>query len=185
MSNNKKGNLQLATFGGGCFWCTEAIFLNLKGVESVVSGYTGGFLKNPTYNDICTGTTGHAEVIQIEFNEEVVSYSQLLEVFFATHDPTTLNQQGADRGTQYRSEIFAHSDTQKQEAYRVIQSLTSNKIYDRPIVTKVSMIGTFFVAESHHQNYYYRNTNQGYCRAVITPKVEKFEKVFVELLKDN
>lgn len=185
MTQTDESNIQLATFGGGCFWCTEAIFLKVKGVDSVVSGYTGGFLNRPTYDDICTGTTGHAEVVQLKFRSDVVSYTQLLEVFFATHDPTSLNRQGADQGTQYRSEIFAHTDHQIKEAAQVIEALTQQKIYDRPIVTKVSRLGDFFGAEAYHQNYYEQHTNQGYCRAVITPKVEKFKKVFAELLKDS
>lgn len=176
-------NLELATFGGGCFWCVEAIFERVDGVHSVVSGYSGGDVANPTYREVTTGTTGHAEVIQIRYDPEVVSYTRLLEVFFKTHDPTTLNRQGADVGTQYRSIILYHSELQKLDAEKVIIDLEREGIWDRPIVTEVEPFSEFYSAEAYHQEYYENNPNQGYCRVVIQPKVEKFEKVFRDLLK--
>jgi peptide-methionine (S)-S-oxide reductase len=174
-----------ATFGGGCFWCTEAIFLQLKGVQSVVSGYEGGTMPNPTYKDVCTGTTGHAEVIRITYDPTTVSYADLLEVFFKTHDPTTLNRQGNDIGTQYRSVVFYHNEAQKELAQKAIQALNEEKVYDDPIVTTLEPASTFYPAEDYHQNYYNNNPNQGYCAAVIQPKVEKFKKVFKEKLKSK
>ena len=178
-----KEGMEVATFAGGCFWCTEAVFLEIKGVEKVVSGYIGGTTKNPTYKDICTGETGHAEAIQITFNPNEVAYEDLLEVFFATHDPTTLNRQGADIGTQYRSEIFYHSEAQKTKAENYIQLLEKEKLYDKKIVTKVSSATVFYPAEDYHQNYYNQNSSQGYCQMVIAPKLEKLRKYYKSKLK--
>ena len=178
-----KEGMEVATFAGGCFWCTEAVFLEIKGVEKVVSGYIGGKTKNPTYKDICTGETGHAEAIQITFNPNEVAYEDLLEVFFATHDPTTLNRQGADVGTQYRSEIFYHSEAQKTKAENYIQLLEKEKLYDKKIVTKVSSASVFYNAEEYHQNYYNQNSSQGYCQMVIAPKLEKLRKYYKSKLK--
>ena len=178
-----KEGMEVATFAGGCFWCTEAVFLEIKGVEKVVSGYIGGKTKNPTYKDICTGETGHAEAIQITFNPNEVAYEDLLEVFFGTHDPTTLNRQGADVGTQYRSEIFYHSEAQKTKAENYIQLLEKEKLYDKKIVTKVSSATVFYPAEDYHQNYYNQNSSQGYCQMVIAPKLEKLRKYYKSKLK--
>ncbi len=175
--------MELATFAGGCFWCTEAVFLDLKGVKAVQSGYTGGKRPNPTYEQVSSGGTGHAEAIQIEFDPSEISYEELLEVFFATHDPTTLNRQGADVGTQYRSEVFYHSDAQKEAAENYIAQMTAALTFKDPIVTKVSAAQPWYPAEDYHQNYYKRNTSQSYCHYVITPKVEKVRKVFKDKLK--
>ncbi len=177
-------DLEKATLGGGCFWCTEAVYLELKGVIEVKPGYSGGHEKNPTYKEVCTGTTGHAEVVQITFDPEVVSFSQILEVFFMTHDPTTLNRQGNDVGTQYRSVVFFHSEKQKEVADKVIQLFNDEKVYDKPIVTEVSAFDKFYIAEDYHINYYARNKSQGYCQFVVAPKVEKFRKVFKDQLKE-
>lgn len=176
-------NKEVATFAGGCFWCTEAVFLQIEGVEKVVSGYTGGQTKNPTYKEICGGNTGHAEAIQITFNPKKVSYGELLEIFFATHDPTTRNQQGNDIGTQYRSEIFYHNDIQKQIAEQYIQLLIQDAIFKKPIVTNISPAVIYYEAEDYHQNYYNQNKTQGYCNYIITPKIEKVNKVFKNKLK--
>ncbi len=183
--NNKTMNedLAIATFGNGCFWCTEAIFQQLKGVNTVLPGYTGGVIKNPSYEAVCTGTTGHAEAIQITYDPKVISYRALLEVFFYTHDPTTLNRQGNDVGTQYRSAIFYHNDKQKNTAEEMISQLTSEKVYDDPIVTEITEIDIFYEAEDYHKNYYNNNKNQGYCRAVINPKLDKFVKKYGSKLK--
>lgn len=178
-----KEGMEVATFAGGCFWCTEAVFLEIKGVEKVVSGYIGGKTVNPTYKDICTGETGHAEAIEITFNPNEVAYEDLLEVFFGTHDPTTLNRQGADVGTQYRSEIFYHSEAQKVKAENYIQLLEKEKLYDKKIVTKVSSATVFYPAEDYHQNYYNQNSSQGYCQMVIAPKLEKLRKYYKSKLK--
>lgn len=178
-----KDHLAIATFGNGCFWCTEAIFQQLKGVETVLSGYTGGQVKNPTYKEVCTGTTGHAEVIQITYDPSVISYRELLDVFFYTHDPTTLNRQGADVGTQYRSAIFFHDKEQESDAKTIIAQLTSEGVYADPIVTEVSPIGVYYPAEDYHRNYYINNKNQGYCRAVINPKLDKFMKKYASKTK--
>lgn len=175
--------MEVATFAGGCFWCTEAVFLEIKGVEKVVSGYIGGKTKNPTYKDICTGETGHAEAIQITYNPKEVAYEDLLEVFFGTHDPTTLNRQGADVGTQYRSEIFYHSEAQKIKAENYIELLVKEKLYDKSIVTKISSATQFYPAENYHQNYYNQNSSQGYCQMVIAPKLEKLHKYYKSKLK--
>lgn len=178
-----KEGMEVATLAGGCFWCTEAVFLEIKGVEKVVSGYIGGKTVNPTYKDICTGETGHAEAIQITFNPNEVAYEDLLEIFFGTHDPTTLNRQGADVGTQYRSEIFYHSEAQKTKAENYIQLLEKEKLYDKKIVTKVSSATVFYPAEDYHQNYYNQNSSQGYCQMVIAPKLEKLRKYYKSKLK--
>lgn len=178
-----KEGMEVATFAGGCFWCTEAVFLEIKGVEKVVSGYIGGKTVNPTYKDICTGETGHAEAIQITFNPNEVAYEDFLEIFFGTHDPTTLNRQGADVGTQYRSEIFYHSEAQKTKAENYIQLLEKEKLYDKKIVTKVSSATVFYPAEDYHQNYYNQNSSQGYCQMVIAPKLEKLRKYYKSKLK--
>lgn len=178
-----KEGMEVATFAGGCFWCTEAVFLEIKGVEKVVSGYIGGKTINPTYKEICTGETGHAEAIQITFNPNEVAYEDLLEVFFGTHDPTTLNRQGADVGTQYRSEIFYHSEAQKTKAENYIQLLEKEKLYDKKIVTRVSSATVFYPAEDYHQNYYNQNSSQGYCQMVIAPKLEKLRKYYKSKLK--
>jgi len=174
---------QIATFGAGCFWCVEAVFQELEGVKSVVSGYMGGAQDNPTYQQICTGTTGHAEVAQITFDPSKIDFATLLEVFWQTHDPTTLNRQGADVGTQYRSAIFYHDEEQRRlaEAYRA--KLDASGAFSAPIVTEVVPAVTFFGAEDYHQDYFRLNPEQGYCRAVVRPKVEKFRKVFAERLK--
>lgn len=174
---------ETVTIGGGCFWCTEAVFLEMKGVEKVTPGFSGGHIKNPAYREVITGRTGHAEVIQIVFNPSVVSFTEILEVFFLTHDPTTLNRQGADVGTQYRSAIFYHSEEQKKTAEDIIQRLTREKVYDSPIVTEVTKFTNFYVAEDYHHNYFSRNPNQPYCQYVVAPKVEKFRKVFPEKRK--
>lgn len=175
---NMNNNLAVATFGNGCFWCTEAIFQQLKGVESVYPGYTGGSVKNPSYREVCTGTTGHAEAIQIKYDPSVISYRELLDIFFYTHDPTTLNRQGNDVGTQYRSAIFYHNEDQKAAAEKIISQLTAEKVYDDPIVTEVTAMDVFYMAEDYHKNYYLNNKNQGYCRAVINPKLDKFMKKY-------
>jgi peptide-methionine (S)-S-oxide reductase len=176
-------NLQVATLAGGCFWCLEAVFDELKGVESVESGYTGGMVPNPTYAQVCDGDTNHAEVVRVNFDPQVLSYNDLLTVFFAVHDPTTLNRQGADVGTQYRSAIFYHDEQQKKTADEVIQTITDSHIWDDPIVTEVTPIGKFYQAEDYHQEYFAQNSFQPYCRAVIAPKMTKFRKQFVDRLK--
>ncbi len=180
---NMENNTAVATFGNGCFWCTEAIFMQLKGVENVMPGYSGGSVKNPSYKEVCTGSTGHAEAIQIKYNPEVISYKELLDVFFYTHDPTTLNRQGNDIGTQYRSVIFYHDETQKVEAEKIINLLTNEKVYDNNIVTEVVPFDVFYFAEDYHKNYYNNNKNQGYCRAVINPKLDKFMKKYASKTK--
>ena len=175
-------NLQLATFGGGCFWCTEAVFQELKGVEKVVSGYSGGNVPgHPTYREICSGLTGHAEVIQITFDANIISYEDILLIFMTTHDPTTLNRQGADKGTQYRSVIYFHNDEQKVIALTVIKKVS--EYYDNPIVTEISPLEVFYKAEDYHQDYYRNNKEQGYCSFVITPKLSKLRKLYGDRLK--
>lgn len=181
--NDKNPNYQTATFGSGCFWCTEAIFERVNGVVSVISGYSGGNVEDPTYKEVCEGTTGHAECTQITFDSSVVSYDELLEIFWKTHDPTTLNRQGNDVGTQYRSVIFYHNDEQKQKAEFYKNKLSEEKIWDKPMVTEITKFQKFYPAEDYHQEYYDNNPNQGYCSFVITPKVEKFEKIFKDKLK--
>lgn len=177
------GSQQVATFGSGCFWCTEAIFQNVDGVTKVESGYSGGKVKNPTYKEVCSGLTGHAEVIQLTYDPAIVTYDELLEIFWKTHDPTTLNRQGADEGTQYRSVIFYHNDEQKNLAESYKEKLDKSGAFDRNIVTEISPFTTFYKAEDYHQNYYNLNGNAPYCSFVIQPKVEKFKKVFREKLK--
>ena len=174
---------QVATLAGGCFWCLEAVFDDLKGVSAVESGYTGGTVAHPSYEQVCTGRTGHAEAVRITFDPQQVSYKELLEVFFAIHDPTTLNRQGADVGPQYRSAIFANSPEQKAEAEQVIADLTAKRLWDKPIVTEVQDLTTFYEAEDYHQEYFRNNPGQGYCRMVIAPKVAKFRKHYLEKLK--
>jgi peptide-methionine (S)-S-oxide reductase len=181
MEDNKK--LETATFGAGCFWCVEAVFQQLNGVHSVVSGYSGGVVRNPSYEEVCTGKTGHAEVCQITFDPSVISYDELLETFWKTHDPTTLNRQGNDIGTQYRSVIFYHNDMQRELAEKYEDELERAKIYDKPIVTEIVPFKEFYKAENYHQNYYNQNMDKPYCSFVITPKIEKFKKVFKEKLK--
>ena len=176
-------NLQTATLAGGCFWCLEAVYDEIKGVQGVESGYAGGQMDNPTYRAVCNGDTGHAEVVQVHFDPNVVSYRDLLNVFFAIHDPTTLNRQGADVGTQYRPAIFYHDDEQKKIAEELIKDLNAQQIWDRPIVTEVSKLDKFYMAEDYHQEYFARNPYQPYCMAVVAPKVSKFRKHFLELLK--
>jgi len=181
--SNMSNKLETATLANGCFWCTEAIFQQLNGVETVISGYSGGIIPNPTYAEIATGRTGHAEVIQIEFDTSVISFQEILDVFFSTHDPTTLNRQGYDVGTQYRSAIFYHSNEQKETAEKFISVLSEANVYDKPIVTEVSKFDIFYKAEAYHQNYYNNNKSQGYCVAVINPKLEKFIKKYKAKLK--
>ena len=173
----------VATFAAGCFWCTEAVFQRLKGVIKVESGYSGGSVPNPTYEAVCTGQTGHAECIQITYDPKIISYKELLEVFWKTHDPTTLNRQGNDTGTQYRSAIFYHNDEQKRLAEKYKHELKAAEIWEDPIVTEISEFKKFYKAEDYHQNYYNQNGNQPYCSFVITPKIEKFKKVFADKLK--
>ena len=174
-----------ATFGGGCFWCTEAVYAEIRGVKSVTSGYTGGRIPNPNYKQVCSGLTGHAEAVEIEYDPAVVPYEKLLEIFFATHDPTTLNRQGADVGTQYRSAIFYHDDTQREIAKNVIEKLNESKVFPSPIVTTLEKAKVFYAAESYHQDYFANNGYQPYCQAVVAPKVAKVRKVFKELLKSD
>ncbi len=183
--SKQKGEMEQATFGSGCFWCTEAIFERVNGVSKAESGYAGGHLKNPDYRSVCEGNTGHAEVIQLEYDPEVISFAGLLEIFFKTHDPTTLNRQGADVGTQYRSTILYHNEEQRDLAQRVIGELNRAGIWNDPIVTTLEPFTEFYSAEQYHQEYFENNPNQGYCRMVIQPKVEKFEKLFNDLLKQE
>ena len=174
---------EVATLAGGCFWCLEAAFAQLKGVERVESGYSGGHVPSPSYEDVCTGSTGHAEVVQITFDPQVLPFRDLLHVFFTIHDPTTLDRQGGDVGTQYRSAIFYHTPEQKTDAERVIAELEAEKVWDDPIVTQVTPLEKFYPAEEYHRDYYRRNPNQGYCRAVIAPKVAKVRKLYLDKLK--
>lgn len=176
-------NLEIATFGGGCFWCVEAIFQELEGVEKVVSGYAGGHKENPTYKEVCTGTTGHAEVTQIYYDKTKITYDELLLAFFSSHDPTTLNRQGGDVGTQYRSVVFYNNEAEKQATESMIKKLTDEQVYSSKIVTEVSPMPKFYPAEDYHQNYFALNPNQSYCAVVINPKVTKFKKQFKEKLK--
>ncbi|MBN2611698.1 MAG: peptide-methionine (S)-S-oxide reductase MsrA [Bacteroidales bacterium] len=178
-------NTDTATFGGGCFWCVEAIFQRLEGVEEVLPGYAGGHAENPTYQQVCTGNTGHAEVARIVFNPGKISFTQLLEVFWQTHDPTTLNRQGNDIGTQYRSVVFYHNEEQKKVAEEMKELLTKEDIWEKPIVTEISPLVNFYVAEDYHHNYYNQNPSQHYCAYVITPKIEKFKKLFLDKLKET
>ncbi|RED19543.1 peptide-methionine (S)-S-oxide reductase [Flavobacterium cutihirudinis] len=181
--NKKTANLETITLGGGCYWCVEAVYENLDGVKSVVSGFSGGKVANPTYEEVCTGTTGHAEVVQITYDKNVTDINEIFKVFFTVHDPTTLNRQGADVGTQYRSVIFYKNEEQKKAAQSIIAELNKAKVYNSPIVTKVEPFTKFYKAEDYHQNYYANNKNQPYCKMVIQPKIEKFEKVFKDKLK--
>ena len=174
---------EVATLAGGCFWCLEAVYDQLRGVESVESGYAGGKVAKPTYQQVCTGTTGHAEVVQITFNPQEVTFKDLLDVFFTIHDPTTLNRQGADKGTQYRSAIFYHSPEQKAIAEQAIKDLGASGLWGSPIVTEVTPLATFYRAEDYHQEYFENNAYQPYCRAVVAPKVAKFRKHYLERLK--
>lgn len=178
MDNTKN----VATLAGGCFWCLEAVYDELKGVQSVESGYSGGHVLNPTYEQVCRGNTGHAEVVRVTFDPKVITYKDLLNIFFTIHDPTTLNRQGADVGTQYRSAIFYHDEEQKRMAEEVIREITEAGIWDAPIVTEVTPFERFYLAEEYHQEYFAKNPYQGYCRAVIAPKVAKFRKQYQEML---
>jgi len=171
------------TLGGGCFWCLDAIYREIRGVEKVLSGYSGGSVANPTYEEVCTGSTGHAEVVQITFNSRIITLEKLLQIFFVIHDPTTLNRQGADAGTQYRSIIFYRNQKQKDVIDKVIGELKKDKVYKNPIVTDVVPFQSFYAAEDYHQDYYGRNKEQGYCRIIINPKLEKFKKTFRDNLK--
>jgi len=175
--------LESATIAGGCFWCLEAVFREITGVEKVVSGYTGGATANPAYDQVCTGKTGHAEAVQISFNPSEVSYREILEVFFSVHDPTTLNRQGADAGTQYRSAIFYHDEQQKAVAEELIRKLNKSCLWKKPIVTQLVPLDTFYLAEDYHQEYFSRHPEQAYCRMVISPKVSKFRKQWTHRLK--
>ena len=174
---------EVATLGGGCFWCLEAVFKDMRGVERVESGYTGGHVPNPSYYDVCSGQTGHAEVVQVTFDPNQVSFKEILQVFFTIHDPTTLNRQGADTGTQYRSAIFTHSPQQAEIANQTIAELTAEQIWDSPIVTEVTPLTDYYPAEEYHQDYFERNPNQPYCMAVVAPKVAKFRKYFLDRVK--
>ncbi len=182
--NKMNHKIETATFGAGCFWCVEAVFSRLKGVVSVKSGYSGGRTENPTYKEVCDGTTGHVEVAQIEFEPDVISFKELLEVFWQTHDPTTINRQGNDVGEQYRSVIFYHSDEQKRTAEEYKKKLDEAGIFSAPIVTSIEPFTKFFEAENYHQDYYENNKDQPYCNFVITPKVEKFKKIFKDKIKE-
>lgn len=176
-------NLKLATLGGGCFWCLEAVFQRLQGVEKIVSGYAGGEKENPTYNEVCSGSTGHAEVVQISYNPDLISFEQLLEVFWHTHDPTTLNRQGADIGTQYRSIILYHDEQQKTAAAASLKETDASDLWANPIVTEIAPLEIFYDGEAYHQNYFNNNPNQGYCSMVVAPKVSKFMKQYAHMLK--
>ena len=183
MSTNAQSNKEVAILGAGCFWCVEAVFEELNGVISVESGYMGGHVENPSYKEICTGTTGHAEVAKVTFDPTIVTFSEVLEVFWKTHDPTTLNRQGADVGTQYRSAIFYQSPEQQETATYYKKKLTESGAYSSPIVTEIVVSSIYYPAEDYHQNYYALNASQGYCQYVIQPKLEKFRKVFADKLK--
>jgi peptide-methionine (S)-S-oxide reductase len=178
-----KSEQEVATFGNGCFWCTEAIFINVKGVISVVSGYSGGKVKNPSYQEVCTGSTGHAEALQITFDPSKVSFTELLEIFWNTHDPTTLNRQGNDAGTQYRSAVFYHNEEQRKLAEQYKKQLTDSHVFKDPIVTEITPFNVFYPAEAYHQNYFALNPNEGYCQYIIRPKVDKFRKHYASKLK--
>lgn len=182
-TNTIQQPMDTITFGAGCFWCVEAVYSDLNGVESVVSGYAGGTVKNPSYKEVCTGNTGHAEVCQITYNPSVISYKELLEVFWQVHDPTTLNRQGGDVGTQYRSAIFYHTDEQKQVAEQFLKTLNQEKVFPDPIVTEITAINNFYPAEDYHQDYFELNGDNPYCQSVVRPKLEKFRKVFKDKLK--
>ncbi len=183
MSSAMSRKLELATLGGGCFWCTEAVFSELKGIEKVESGYSGGTVQNPSYEQVCDGDTGHAEVVQLTFDPDIISYKDILDIFFSVHDPTTLNRQGADVGTQYRSVIFFHDAEQKAVAEATIKRVEKSGIWDKPIVTQIAPFEAFYRAEDYHQNYFKTNPNQPYCSVVIAPKVAKFRKHYMEKLR--
>jgi peptide-methionine (S)-S-oxide reductase len=188
LSKNNSDNMttqktDTADVAAGCFWCVEAIFNQLKGVQSVTSGYSGGKIANPTYREVCSGLTGHVESVQIVFSPDTISYENLLKIFFTVHNPTTLNRQGADAGTQYRSAIFYHNDEQKSIAEKVIKEVTDEKIWNDPVVTEVTPFTNFYKAEDYHQDYFVNNANQPYCQVVIEPKVAKFRKAYLDLLK--
>lgn len=185
MDDQNSVDFKIATFGAGCFWCVEAVFQSLVGVDTVISGYMGGKIPNPTYREICTGKTGHAEVVQIKYDPSQVSYSKLLEIFWQTHDPTTLNRQGADVGTQYRSAIFYHDLEQQELAVLIKSKLEQAKAFDKPIVTEIVAASTFYPAEEYHQNYYRLNEQAPYCQFVIRPKMDKLERVFKDDLKES
>ena len=176
-------NFETTTLGGGCFWCLEAIYKELRGVLSVESGYAGGLVQNPTYKQVCTGNTGHAEVVQIQYNPTIITFKDLLNVFFTIHDPTTLNRQGADIGTQYRSVIFYHNETQRNIAESIIKEFEQKKLWVNPIVTEITPFQMFYRAEDYHQDYYLNNSNQPYCQVVIAPKITKFRKKFLDQLR--
>jgi peptide-methionine (S)-S-oxide reductase len=177
--------LEIATLGGGCFWCLDPIFDELTGVDDVEVGYAGGAVADPSYEDVCSGTTGHAEVVQISFDPGLLTFSAILEVFFSVHDPTTLNRQGADVGSQYRSAIFYHNEEQRQAAEDAIRQIDSDGAWDAPVVTEVTPFSMFYLAEAYHQDYFRNNPNQGYCQAVINPKVAKFQKHYAHRLKSS
>jgi peptide-methionine (S)-S-oxide reductase len=177
------GDREVATLAGGCFWCLEAVYEQLDGVDGVVSGYAGGHVANPTYEAVCSGRTGHAEVVQVTFDPSVVSYRDVLEIFFTVHDPTTLDRQGADVGTQYRSAVFTHSPEQEQTAREVIRDLEAEGVWENPIVTRIEPLGEFYPAEAYHQGYYRRHPGQGYCQVVIAPKLAKFRQKYVSRLR--
>ncbi|MBN1668841.1 MAG: peptide-methionine (S)-S-oxide reductase MsrA [Anaerolineales bacterium] len=179
-----KPQTETITLGGGCFWCLEAVYDQLQGVTGVVSGYAGGHVPNPSYAAVCSGTTGHAEVVQVSFDPQVIGLNEILEVFFTIHDPTTLNRQGADVGTQYRSAIFYHDAQQQQTAQQVRAAIEATGIWNKPLVTEITALDTFYPAEDYHQEYYQRNPNQGYCRVVIAPKVAKFRQKYAQRLKN-
>lgn len=183
MEQNNSNNIEIATFGAGCFWCVEAIFSNLRGVVSVKSGFMGGHATNPSYRDVCKGNTGHAEVCQISFDNTQISYKQLLEVFWDVHDPTTIDRQGMDIGSQYRSAVFFHNQSQEKLAIEMKEHLTNIKYFSSPIVTEITPASVFYQAEDYHNDYFSRNPNEGYCRMVIKPKVEKFKKLYKDNLK--
>lgn len=183
INNNSNIDMDTITFGAGCFWCVEAVFSDLKGVETVVSGYAGGTVKNPSYKEVCTGNTRHAEVCQITYNPKIISYIELLEVFWQVHDPTTLNKQGGDVGTQYRSSIFYHTEEQKNIAEDFLNKLNDEKVFLNPIVTEITPINNFFPAEDYHQDYFELNGDNPYCQSVVRPKLEKFRMVFKDKLK--
>jgi peptide-methionine (S)-S-oxide reductase len=185
-ANRPQSNtLEEATFGGGCFWCVETVFNQLKGVTEAISGYSNGQHPHPTYEDICTGNTGHAEVVRVRFDPSQVSYQQLLEVFFTIHDPTTLNRQGNDEGTQYRSGIYTHTDSQAHQARALIEGLETSHAFGKPIVTEVKPVANYHPAEAYHQRYFEQNPHAGYCSFVVAPKVAKFQKTFADLLKKD
>jgi len=180
---NRAASLEVATVAGGCFWCLEAVFREVEGVDNVVSGYTGGTTANPTYEQVCTGKTGHAEAVQINFNPSKISYKEILEIFFSIHDPTTLNRQDVDVGTQYRSAIFYHNEQQKSIAEEFIVELNKAKLWEKPIITQIVQLDEFYFAEDYHREYFYRHPEQAYCQMVISPKVSKFRKQWTKRLK--